>query len=407
MPYEIDFKADDPFLEKIFDLIQQQRKIFRNLEYEVSHSQSLIQGLQKFRLARSASIKLLNNYIGEEVAEEFGKLPTQLLAQHPSRLLMDYQYMDWCKNEVEGYSNYLTAIMEQINTGLIELNGLEIQKHREIILRELYEQIEQGFQSYENLITATGLDMYELHHALESLKLKHLVREEKYEFMLTVIGKKEVEKMDKIQPQETPEQKRYRVLRKLYELAPHDKHGEVSIYDLADALGMKFQEASRILIYWEEKNMVSSPSDISVALTPQSIDEIEATINHPNRPTTHFSTSTINYTDNSVNIGGDNLGQAQGGQDNVQNTMNSQPIGEILPKLVELIQAVKQADFEDKDEVVRDLEKVQQLAQSEHPKSKWALIQSKLTSAKTAMELVGFGYKTLPYWPVIWQYFFG
>ena len=98
------------------------------------------------------------------------------------------------------------------------------------------------------------------------------------------------------------------------------------------------------------------------------------------------------------------------GQNNAQTvttTINRESISEILPKLIELINEVAKADFENKEDVVKDLEKVHQLASSDNPKDKWLLIQAKLTSAKTAMELVGFAYHSLPYWPQIWDYFIG
>lgn len=60
-------------------------------------------------------------------------------------------------------------------------------------------------------------------------------------------------------------------------------------------------------------------------------------------------------------------GIQQGGQGNIQNISltNNQPIGEILPKLAELIVAVEQADFPYKEEVVQELEKVRTLAEGE------------------------------------------
>jgi DNA-binding MarR family transcriptional regulator len=202
--------------------------------------------------------------------------------------------------------------------------------------------------------------------------------------------------------------KRYRVLRKLYDMVPNNKHGDIIVSDLATALGMDYHEANRILLYWEDKGMVHSPSDESVALTPYAIDEIESTIQHPNKGTKHFSPTVINYTDNRISIGGDNSGQVLAGNQGSQ-TMHS-PISEILPKLAEFIKAVKEAEFPDKDDVVRDLEKAQELAHANPnvtPKEAvWKRIQGKLEVAKTTMEIVGFAYNSLPYWPMIWKYFF-
>jgi hypothetical protein len=205
--------------------------------------------------------------------------------------------------------------------------------------------------------------------------------------------------------------KRYHVLRKLYEMAPNDKHGDIEVGKLAQALGMQYHEANRILLYWQDKGMVRSPSDESVALTPYAIDEIETTIQFPDRPTEHFSTQVINYTDNRITIHGDNIGQAQAGNNAVQYININQGISEILPKLTDLINAVKQADFPDKEDVVRDLEKAHELALANPditPKEGiWKRIQGKLDVAKTTMEIAGYAYTSLPYWPVIWKFFFG
>jgi len=198
---------------------------------------------------------------------------------------------------------------------------------------------------------------------------------------------------------------RFRVLSKLYDLTVPRNEQKIFYDDFYREVGLERKIIDRALEYWEQKYLIQTDEN-DIWLTSDGIDEVLRTRQHPERPTPFNPAYVVNYTDNRITIQGDNIGQAQAGNNATQSLINNQPISEILPKLAELIAAVGQADFEDRDEVVRDLEKVQQLAQSDDPKSKWALIQSKLTSAKTAMEIVGFTYKTLPYWPVIWHYFF-
>lgn len=198
--------------------------------------------------------------------------------------------------------------------------------------------------------------------------------------------------------------KRNLVLYKLYELAPDDKMGDVIVDELANALGMQYHEVNNILEYWQRKGMVRDGNfDAATRLEPYAIDEIEES-QKTKKSTRHIPYTTINYIDNRVTIHGDNLGQAQAGNNATQN-MTNQPIGEILPKLAAFIEAVKQADFPDKDDAVRDLEKVHELAQLEQTEGTWQRIQTKLTAAKTTMEIAGFVFKTHPYWPAIADFF--
>ena len=99
-----------------------------------------------------------------------------------------------------------------------------------------------------------------------------------------------------------------------------------------------------------------------------------------------------------------NSGQAMAGNQGTQHTC--QPGGEILSQLGEFIKAVKALDFPDKDDVVSDLEKAKELSSGENPEGKWKLIQAKLSSAKTAMELAGYAHTALPYGVAIYDYFF-
>jgi hypothetical protein len=198
--------------------------------------------------------------------------------------------------------------------------------------------------------------------------------------------------------------KRKLVLYKLYEMAPDDKIGDVIVSDLATALGMGYQEVNNILEYWQRKGMVRDGSfDASTRLEPYAIDEIEEA-RRTGKATKHIPETTIYYTDNRINIGGDNSGQVMAGNQGTQNM--GQPTGEIISQLGEFIKAVRALDFPDKDDAVRDLEKAKELSSGENAETKWKLIQAKLASAKTAMELAGYAHTALPYGMAIYDYFF-
>jgi len=228
-------------------------------------------------------------------------------------------------------------------------------------------------------------------------------RREDYQEIVTQAGIRELKQMEN-EP-ESLEQKRFRVLKTVYDMAPDDKHGWVNIYELAKALDMNVPESSRILNYWEEKGMVSWPADQAVTLTAPAIDELEDKINHPNKPTEHFPYS-ITYIDNSVNIEGGVTGNVVGGQGNTYKEITNESISATLPQLSEFIAEVKKADFDNREEVVRDLEKVYELAQRPLNKSLWEAIQSKVKSAEALMKLSGWGYATYTHWPVIVETFY-
>jgi hypothetical protein len=261
---------------------------------------------------------------------------------------------------------------------------------------------------FEILINEFAFDLYVIGSHLEHMKKKGLVREkEVVQYVVTKAGIEELKRMENEVP-ETPEQKRFRVLKTLYDMAPHDKHGMVIVDELAKELGMAYQEANRILIYWEEKGLVHSPTDESVALTARAIDELEEKIRNPGKPTEHFP-ATINIIDYSVKIIGDVSGNIQGGQSNTQKVISNEPISSILPQLTALIKTVKAEEFPDKDDVVRDLEQAHQVAITNPDATSsdgvWARITTKLTAAKTTMELAGFVIKTYPYWPQVLDFF--
>jgi hypothetical protein len=99
------------------------------------------------------------------------------------------------------------------------------------------------------------------------------------------------------------------------------------------------------------------------------------------------------------------------GPNNVQNVsiVNRQPVSEILPEILGLIEAVKAEDFEDKDEVIRHLDKARELAAANPSattnESVWTRINTKLVAAKTTMEIAGFVIKTYPHWPQVLDFF--
>lgn len=295
--------------------------------------------------------------------------------------------------------------MEDVKYRPLNFNGNRVKKGRETILRVFLDASDNpdANKSLEELLNEHGLADEELLFHLRELESRGLLRQINHEYVVTPVGVKELKRMEEEAP-ETLEQKRFRVLKTLYDTAPNDKHGMVSVQVLAKALGMQYQEANRILLYWEEKGMVHSPSGEAVALTAAAIDELEEKINHPTEPTQHFP-STINYVDNSVHVGGDVQGNIVGGQNNTYESITNESISAALPKLAEFIAEVRKADFQYRDDVIRDLEQVHALARQPVTQGIWEVVTSKFKSAEAMMKLSGYVYQGWVHWPLLVAFF--
>ena len=79
-------------------------------------------------------------------------------------------------------------------------------------------------------------------------------------------------------------------------------------------------EVADILEYWEKRKILYIRNDGIVRLTSYGgVDEIKATIKHPEKPTENFPAHIYNYV---VNILGDNLAPVQVGKKNKLNMGN-------------------------------------------------------------------------------------
>jgi hypothetical protein len=304
MSYETNQTDFNPYAKKVYKIIEDKWKRLRSISSDVDSGSRVSDGVEAFRLERVSIIKELTQYIGQEEADMFAKLPTKLLQLHPSYLAQNYMFREFCKNEVESHASLLYELMRRMRVGVIEYNGTEINTKREVLLRELYKfrEDEMPYKSLDYLVDLTGFELHEMYWILEDLKTKNKLKEANFEFAISPIGAKEVERMDS-QPIETFVQKRYRVLRTIYEMAPNNKHGAVDDEKLAQALDMDINELMSILLYWREKHMVNFATDQSTSLTSNAIDEIEEKINEPNKPTPNFPANVIYNTFNAP-VGG-------------------------------------------------------------------------------------------------------
>jgi len=187
-------------------------------------------------------------------------------------------------------------------------------------------------------------------------------------------------------------EKERRVLQKLYD--ERETRGEqgFSPEELAKILKLDVRDVQDVILELDKVGWTEGTDEVSW-ISFAGIKEIEKL------PDTPISPNIVNF--NAPNTGPVQIGYHQ----TQQNVFQNQSIEEILPKLAELIRAIKAADFVDKDEVIADLEKIQSLAHGNISEGVWNRIQTKLTAAKTTMEVAGLVYKTYPYWPQIWAFF--
>jgi hypothetical protein len=193
-------------------------------------------------------------------------------------------------------------------------------------------------------------------------------------------------------------EKEHSILQKIYDMSGPDHARPVAVPLLVSELGLPDREVSLFLKDFAERRLVDWAGGDVVQMLAVGIKSLVS------------QESNLQST-NITNIHGPNYGAIQQGTSNSTQSItitNYQPIGEILPQLAELIEAVRAADFQDKDDALRDLEKAQELALANPnatPKEGvWNRILAKVTAAKTTMEIAGMAYKSLPYWPLVWEF---
>lgn len=212
---------------------------------------------------------------------------------------------------------------------------------------------------------------------------------------LTPSGRKDAERLIELPYKE----KAFRVLWMIKELSNGSLTRLVLSEEVARMLAIEPREIYPIMNDLDERGLITALNE-AVVMLPAGLEALESTGESSSAPDSPPPSSVFN-----INVHGDNYGPVQQGHGNVQRIVNNQSISEILPMLVEFIEAVRAVDFVDKDDAVADLEKVQILARGEINEGIWKRIQTKLTAAKMTMEIAGLAYSSYPHWPAIWAFF--
>lgn len=168
--------------------------------------------------------------------------------------------------------------------------------------------------------------------------------------------------LERVQEKQT---RRYRVLRRLYDLTDGNEGRGERFFDLADQEGLTREQAEEVLYYLKGEGLIRlMATGPIVAITHAGVVEVEDSIKDPQRPTEHFSASVIQYFNGAVGA--------------VQNAANStahvtQAIGidgAELMRLIEQLRPQLRPDLEDEQrrEANELLDALEVEAKSSRPK---------------------------------------
>lgn len=199
-----------------------------------------------------------------------------------------------------------------------------------------------------------------------------------------------IDKAEKMENERFQEKER-RVLQALYDNRRDHPNGLIP-EEIATALNLALSDVRDIVVELERKGWAAG-GDETTWIVPAGIKELEK---QPEPPT--VSHITINNPQNSPMSFGSNSSQTV--------TYNNQNVQDVLPQLSRLIQDVYELQFETRGDVIEELQKVETIAKGEMSSGKWELIQTRLVTAKTALEIGKIAVSSLPYWPAVWNFFF-
>jgi hypothetical protein len=197
------------------------------------------------------------------------------------------------------------------------------------------------------------------------------------------------------------EEKRYRVLKRIYVEAGGRPKIEVSQDTIHSTEELGHEEIGETLEYLEKEGLIQFFRLRTVVMTHLGVKEIEDSLKHPNRDTDHFQSQIIQHFYGPVQ----NL---QTGNQNIQNVVvNINPdFNEAVSNLLELIRSSTLEELK-KDDAIEALERVTKLAQKEKTPDVIEAATKRLTLLKTAFEVVKLSAQAAPYLQYLYHWFQG
>ncbi len=189
------------------------------------------------------------------------------------------------------------------------------------------------------------------------------------------------------------------VLKKIYDLGGPTHLDWVPIDRLQKELGMEFRELNGILLDFERKKGWAEGPDEAIGLTPAGVREYE----NPGRDARGGGTTIQNIFHAPVQGG-----FIQGGQGHTQHNVysNNPKIDETIGAVVKLIQESNLDDL-DKEDVLKDVERLKELASKEQTSDTLNRIEKRIGMVKTFIETAQKGgellLKVSPYLTALWK----
>jgi hypothetical protein len=204
--------------------------------------------------------------------------------------------------------NRVMLFVREVEKALYDKKRTKI--NNQIILKELFDLFQkQGIKaSFDELQITTDIEPNELKKTLNYLINKKLIEESFQEYSIALKGIKEVEIINKME-QESPEQKRLRVLKTIYDLAEGDPSEIVLFNNIDQEVQLDYKRISGILQYLEQRNLIKIGGEW-VQITSDGIDQIETLRNNPEKSTPYFPANIYYNTFNAPLTGinqGDNM----------------------------------------------------------------------------------------------------
>lgn len=198
------------------------------------------------------------------------------------------------------------------------------------------------------------------------------------------------------------EQKRYRVLKRIYVESGGNPMVEVSEDTIIEKERISAGElVNEILRYLAEEHLIRYARFRTVAIDHLGIREIEDSVKHPNRDTEHFQSTIIQHFHAPVH-------NVQTGNQNTQIvTINISPdFNEAVSKLLELLRSSTLGGVQ-RDDAIEALERLPKLAQQEKTADVIEAATKRLTLVKTAFEVVKLSAQAAPYVQYLYHWFQG
>lgn len=194
--------------------------------------------------------------------------------------------------------------------------------------------------------------------------------------------------------EETPEQKRFRVLKTIYDLADGNPSEIIMYEDLEEKVEISGEKVDGILRYLEQRHLVKM-SENWVEITSAGIDQVEKIKKNPEKPTDYFPANS--YT----NIFYGNVGGFQQGQNNTQNiSQNINP--DFTKAITDLLTLIENSSLNpaQKMNAKSDVQLIRDLADLEKTEDVKQLANSKIEAIKdviaTTADMTSLGMVVIP-----------